>query len=57
MSKDKIELSHETVGLLIDVLRDYIFKATGDEHSDSASHPIEVALLDHLIEKRGVPYE
>jgi len=48
-----IEITTNTADLLIDVLRDYIFKLTGDEHSDSATHPIEVALLDLLIEKRN----
>lgn len=47
-----IEITTNTANLLIDVLRDYIFKLTGDEHSDSATHPIEVALLDLLLEKR-----
>ena len=46
-----IEITTNTANLLIDVLRDYIFKLTGDEHSDSATHPIEVALLDLLLEK------
>ena len=47
-----IEITTNTADLLIDVLRDYIFKLTGDERSDSATHPIEMALLDLLIGKR-----
>ena len=37
--------------LLIDILREHIFVHTGDEYSDKATHPIEVTLLDSLIEK------
>jgi len=47
-----IELTEGTVSLLIGVLREHIFVHTGDMHSDKATHPIEVNLLDQLIEKR-----
>ena len=47
-----IEITENTADLLIHILREYIYKHTGDEHSDKATHPIEVNLLDQLIEKR-----
>ena len=47
-----IEITEGTTTLLIGILRDHIYKHTGDEHSDKATHPIEVNLLDLLIEKR-----
>jgi len=47
-----IELTEGTVSLLIGVLREHIFVHTGDRYSDKATHPIEVNLLDQLIEKR-----
>ena len=47
-----IELTDGSVSLLIGVLREHIFVHTGDRHSDKATHPIEVNLLDQLIEKR-----
>ena len=47
-----IEITEGTTTLLIGILRDHIYKHTGDEHSDKATHPIEVNLLDMLIEKR-----
>jgi len=47
-----IELTEGSVSLLIGVLREHIFVHTGDMHSDKATHPIEVNLLDQLIEKR-----
>ena len=48
-----IILNNGEVDLLIDILRDHIFVHTGDEYSDKATHPIEVNLLDRLIEKRS----
>jgi len=47
-----IEITEGTTSLLIDILREHIYKHTGDEYSDKATHPIEVNLLDQLIEKR-----
>ena len=44
-----------TVGALhnmIDYMREYIYKLTGDEHSDSATHPFDVPFLDYLISVR-----
>ena len=48
-----IVLNNGEVDLLIDILSDHIFVHTGDEYSDKATHPIEVNLLDRLIEKRS----
>ena len=47
-----IEITEGTTSLLIDILREHIFVHTGDEYSDKCTHPIEVNLLDQLIEKR-----
>lgn len=47
-----IVLNNGEVDLLIDILSDHIFVHTGDLFSDKATHPIEVNLLDRLIEKR-----
>ena len=46
-----IAIENGQVELLIDILREHIFIHTGDEYSDKATHPIEVNLLDGLIEK------
>ena len=49
--KDMITLNLGTTDLLIDILREHIFKDMPE--ADSATHPIEMALLDLLIEKRN----
>ncbi len=46
-----IEITEGTTELIISILRDHIFVHTGDTHSDKTTHPIEVNLLDQLIEK------
>lgn len=46
-----IEITEGTTELIISILSDHIFVHTGDMHSDKATHPIEVNLLDQLIEK------
>ena len=50
--KDKIEIKEITLDRMIEYMREYIFKLTGDEHSDSATHPLDMPFLDYLIELR-----
>jgi len=47
-----IQINKGVADILIDILRQHIFEHTGDEYSDKATHPIEVAILDYLIEQR-----
>jgi hypothetical protein len=50
MSKDMIQIKEVTLNRMIEYMREYIFKLTGDEHSDSATHPLDMPFLDYLIE-------
>jgi hypothetical protein len=45
-----IQIKEVTLNRMIEYMREYIFKLTGDEHSDSATHPLDMPFLDYLIE-------
>ena len=53
MSEDTIQIKEVTLDRMIEYMREYIFKLTGDEHSDSATHPLDMPFLDYLIELRN----
>ena len=53
MSKEMIQIKEVTLNRMIEYMREYIFKLTGDEHSDSATHPLDMPFLDYLIELKS----
>ena len=48
-----IEIKEVTLNRMIEYMREYIFKLTGDEHSDSATQPLDMPFLDYLIELKS----
>lgn len=50
MDKNTINIKEVTLDRMIEYMREYIFKLTGDEHSDRATHPLDMPFLDYLIE-------
>ena len=50
MDKNTINIIEVTLDRMIEYMREYIFKLTGDKHSDSATHPLDMPFLDYLIE-------
>mgnify|MGYP003151913300 CR=1 FL=1 len=50
---NKVEITIGTLNDIIEYLNDYIFNHIGDKHSDLATHPFQIRLLDHLIELRS----
>ena len=53
MSNDTIKIKEVTLDRMISYMREYIFELTGDEHSDSATHPLDMPFLDYLIELKS----
>ena len=45
-----VKIPIATLNRMIEYMREYIFKLTGDKHSDSATHPLDMPFLDYLIE-------
>ena len=45
-----VKIPIATLNRMIEYMREYIFKLTGDEHSDRATHPLDMPFLDYLIE-------
>ena len=50
--KNKVEITVNALNNMIDYMRKIIYKYTGDEHSDSATHPFDIPFLDYLISVR-----
>jgi hypothetical protein len=46
-----INLSDEMVRTIIEVITKYVVKE--DPHADKATHPIEMNIIDFLVEKRS----
>ena len=53
MNEDTIQIKEVTLNRMIEYMSEYIFKLTGDEHSDSATHPLDMPFLDYLIELKS----
>ena len=53
MDKNTINIKEVTLDRMIEYMREYIFKLTGDEHSDRATHPLDMPFLDYLIELKA----
>ena len=51
--ENKIEIKEVTLDRMIEYMREYIFELTGDEHSDSATHPFDMPFLDYLIDLKS----
>ena len=52
-SQETVEITVGALHNMIDYMREYIFELTGDEHSDSATHPSAIPFLDYLISVRA----
>tara|TARA_Y100001938_G_scaffold42935_1_gene59219 strand:+ start:26828 stop:27010 length:183 start_codon:yes stop_codon:yes gene_type:complete len=48
-----IKITEATLSRMIEYMREYIFKLTGDDDSDRATHPLDMPFLDYLIELRS----
>ena len=48
-SQETVEITVGALHNMIDYMREYIYKLTGDEHSDNATHPFDMPFLDYLI--------
>ena len=48
-----VEITEGALENMISYMREYIFELTGDEHSDSATHPSAIPFLDYLISVRA----